>query len=50
MFKPALIGAASAQFLGDTLTSGDYEFIQFVAKHGKTYETRSEFAARNTQF
>jgi xylem cysteine proteinase len=32
------------------MTAADYEFINFVAKHGKSYGTTAEFAFRAAQF
>ena len=32
------------------MTAADYEFINFVAKYGKSYGTTAEFAFRATQF
>jgi len=39
----ALIGAASATQL---MTSGDHEFIRYVAEYGKSYGTREEYEFR----
>ena len=50
MLKTAIVGSASAQFLGTALTEGDQQFIRFVAKYGKTYASRAEFEARNAIF
>merc|ERR1711937_66600 len=34
----------------EVMTAADYEFINFVAKHGKSYGTTAEFAFRAAQF
>ena len=50
MFKSAVVGTATAQFLGKMLAEGDQEFIQFATKYGKSYATRHEFDARSKIF
>uniref|UniRef100_A0A7S3CPI2 Cysteine protease n=1 Tax=Strombidium rassoulzadegani TaxID=1082188 RepID=A0A7S3CPI2_9SPIT len=49
-----VLGAAQAhKFLGGEshlLTAEDHEFIKFVAKYGKSYGTKAEFAFRAEQF
>jgi len=37
-------------FQSELMTPADYEFIQFVAKHGKSYGTTAEFQFRSAQF
>ena len=37
-------------FQSEVMTAADYEFINFVAKHGKSYGTTAEFAFRAAQF
>lgn len=39
-----------SQLFDDIMTSDDYEFINFVSKHGKSYGTRAEFNFRKQQF
>lgn len=50
MFKSTIVGVAAAQFLGEPLTEGDQQFLRFVSKHGKRYESRAEFDMRNQIF
>lgn len=38
------------KFLGDEMTSLDYEFMKFVSEHGRSYGTRAEFEFRSEQF
>ena len=42
----ALVGSTSATIL----SSGDHEFIKFVAEHGRSYGTREEFEFRSEIF
>jgi len=42
----ALLGATQATLM----SSYDYEFIKYVAKHGKTYGTKEEFQFRSAIF
>ena len=37
-------------FQHEIMTPEDYEFIRYVAEHGKSYGTRAEFEFRNAQF
>jgi len=42
--------AGTQLFQSEVMTAADYEFINFVAKHGKSYGTTAEFAFRSAQF
>merc|ERR1711871_1482389 len=42
--------AGTQLFQSDVMTAADYEFIKFVAEHGKSYGTTAEFAFRAAQF
>jgi len=42
--------AGTQLFQSEVMTAADYEFINFVAKHGKSYGTTAEFAFRAAQF
>ena len=50
MLKSAVVGTAAAQFLGERLTEGDQEFLRYVARYGKRYESRAEFELRSQIF
>jgi len=43
----ALIGASAAV---ETLTTGDYKFMEFVSTHGRSYGTKAEFEFRANVF
>jgi cathepsin L len=42
--------AGTQLFQSELLTAEDYEFINYVAKYGKSYGTRAEFEFRSAQF
>merc|ERR1712100_583479 len=42
--------AGTQLFQSEVMTPADYEFIKFVAEHGKSYGTTAEFAFRAAQF
>lgn len=42
--------AGTQLFQSEVMTAADYEFIKFVAEHGKSYGTTAEFAFRAAQF
>jgi len=46
----ALIANVSATQLGQIMTEGDYKFIDFVSKHGRSYGTKAEFEFRSNIF
>lgn len=49
-FTLALVASASAYKVGELMTEGDYMFIDFVSKHGRSYATKAEYDFRAAIF